>query len=203
MIYLVITACLKPKVGIDDEEHRKRTYIESITNTLKVLPEGIKPIIVENNGPRPTFLDDFGVDVLYTDNNAHNFPSKAGNELADVKAVIEHLRIKDDDMVIKLTGRYKVLSSTFFRHVMDDREGHDAFVKFFNVCTKMHTPGTDCVLGLVAMRAKYYKALQYMYTHNKSTESEFAVYASSMKCKHVDDLDLLCCFAGDHSTLHV
>jgi hypothetical protein len=52
MIYLVITACLKPKVGIDDDEHRKRTYIESITNTLKVLPEGIKPIIVENNGPR-------------------------------------------------------------------------------------------------------------------------------------------------------
>ena len=204
MIYLIITTCLQPKFGIDDEEHLKRTYIESITHTLKVLPDGIKPIIVENNGQRPTFLDDFGVDVLYTDNNKFSFPSKAGNELLDIRSVIHRFGIKDDDMVIKLTGRYKVMSSKFFREVLDDREGHDAFMKFFNVCTKKYTPGTDCVLGLIAMHARHFNAFEYKYLRTISTESEIAMYvAKTCKCKEMDDLDLLCCFAGDHTMLHV
>ena len=204
MIYLIITTCLQPKFGIDDEEHRKRTYIESITHTLKVLPDGIKPIIVENNGQRPTFLDDFGVDVLYTDNNKFSFPSKAGNELLDIRSVIHRFGIKDDDMVIKLTGRYKVMSSKFFREVLDDREGHDAFMKFFNVCTKKYTPGTDCVLGLIAMHARHFNAFEYKYLRTISTESEMAMYvAKTCKCKEMDDLDLLCCFADDHTILRV
>jgi hypothetical protein len=204
MIYLIITTCLNPKAGINDAEHRERTYIDSISHTLKVLPDGIKPIIVENNGQRSTFLDDFGIDVLYTNNNQLTFPSKAGNELADIRAVIQRFGIRDEDMVIKITGRYKVMSPRFFKDVMDDREGHDAFIKFFNVCTKKHTPGTDCVLGLVAMTAKFYKMFEYKYPHNLSTESEFAAYVSSnCKYKEVHDLDLLCCFAGDHSILRV
>ena len=69
MIYLIITASINNKVGIIDEEQRKKDYIDTISNTLKYLTPSIKPIIVENNGKRKTFLDDFNIDVLYTNNN--------------------------------------------------------------------------------------------------------------------------------------
>ena len=139
MIYLIITSSIANKHGIRHTEHREKTYKEAITQTLRVLPAGIKPIIVENNGQRTTFLDDFGVDVLYTDNNDFRFRHKGVNELMDIKAVIRHFGIRDDDMVIKVTGRYKVMSPSFFRTIMDDQDGYDAFLKFFNVCTLKFT----------------------------------------------------------------
>ena len=79
MIYLIITACLNNNWGVKDFEHRKKTYIESITQMLNVLPRGIIPIIVENNGQRKTFLDDFGTNILYTNNNSIIFPHKSCN----------------------------------------------------------------------------------------------------------------------------
>lgn len=202
MIYLIITSSIANKHGIHDAVHRERTYREAITQTLSVLPEGIKPIIVENNGQRRTFLDDFGVDVFYTDNNDFRSRHKGVNELMDIKAVIRHFGIRDDDMVIKVTGRYKVMSPSFFRTIMDDQDGYDAFLKFFNVCTLKFMPREDCILGLLAMRAKLFNALEYR--RGISAEREVAEYVSSTcKYKEIQELDVLCCFADDHRTLHV
>ena len=197
--YLVITASLHTKYGIRDYEHRLRTYIDSIVHTLKVLPKDVIPIIVENNGPRSTPLDTLGCEVLYTDNNSLQFRHKGGNELADIKDVLRHYDIQDDDLVVKLTGRYKLLSDHFFKELTEE---HDAFVKYFNVCTKEFMPGQDCVLGLIALKAKHWKKFDYAYT--RSPEVEMAVYTTRQcQTKSLTDLDLLCCFADDHRTLHV
>ena len=69
----------------------------------------VKPIIVENNGLRETYLDELSCDVVYTTNNVSNFAHKGVNELLDIKEVINKYNIQDDDIVIKLTGRYKLL----------------------------------------------------------------------------------------------
>ena len=50
MIYLIITTSINNKIGSNDVEQRKKNYLESITQTLSILPPDIKPIIVENNG---------------------------------------------------------------------------------------------------------------------------------------------------------
>lgn len=204
MFYLIITTSINNNYGIRDAAHREETYKDSISQTLKVLPEGVKPIIVENNGQRPTFLDNFGVDVVYTDNNFKHFPNKGGNELADIKHVIRAYDMKDDDIVIKLTGRYKLLSDVFLQTVIDEQEFYDAFVKFFNVCTLEFMPGKDSVLGLYALRVKYLKNFEYTFNCRQSIESEFAEYTSSLdRCKECTTLDLECCFADDHRTLRV
>ena len=162
----------------------------------------IKTIVVENNGIENTYLDehlkDFNCDIVYTKNNSYNCTHKGNNELLDIKHIIQKYDIKDDDIVIKLTGRYKILTNSFFNLIMNNCDNYDAFVKFFNVCTKEFMFG-DCVLGLFAIKCKYLKDFNY---HNKTgPEWDFADYVrkniNEDKLIEIQNLDLECCFADD------
>ena len=194
MIYIIITTSIHNKVGVQNQNHRQNRYVESITALLKIIHgSNIKPIIVENNGHRNTFLDKFGCDVCYTDNNKTNYPHKGANELLDIKELIQQYSIQDNDTIIKLTGRYKLLNP-FFLQLIKKYEEYDAFVKFFNVCTKQYMVD-DCVLGLFAIKCKYLKNFNYSFL--KSPECEFADYVGKMKHIKVKQLYVECCFADD------
>lgn len=201
MIYLIITTCIKNvKQGSRDFESRKKRYFEAIPTVLKLVENdaSIKPIIVENNGARPTYLNDFGCDVVYTNNNAYSFPHKGVNEWMDIKYIIEKYNIQDNDTVIKLTGRYKLLSSSFIDTVKRHIDTYDAFVKFFNVCTLQYM-WDDCVLGLFAIKCNYIKSLTLRCI--RSGECEFAEHVRKNivadKIMEIKDLCMECCFAID------
>jgi hypothetical protein len=197
MIYLIITSSIESKYGIRDDEHRKRTYLECIQQALLVSNGTVKPIIVENNGARSTYLDGIGCDVVYTNNNVIDYGNKGVNELQDIKEVISIYNISDDDIVIKLTGRYFMMDTAFIQTVLS-HPNTDAFIKFFNVCTCEYVYD-DCVLGLYAIRCKYLK--QFEYECIKSPEVEFATYIRRVipdtNIMPIDVLNLRCCFAGD------
>jgi len=157
-------------------------------------------IIVENNGKRNTFLNDLECDVLYTENNKYDLSHKGGNELLDIKDVINTYNIDDNDTIIKLTGRYKLINLDFINLVINNCDKTDAFVKFFNVCTqKYHENKDDCVLGLFSLKCKYFKNFNYKY--KKSPECEFAIYIketiNNTKLQSVTNLTLECCFADN------
>jgi hypothetical protein len=198
MIYIIITTSINNKVGIQNNIHRQNRYIESINHLLQLInnDSNIKPIIVENNGFRQTYLDDLKCDICYTDNNKIHYNHKGENELLDIKEVINQYNIKDDDMIIKLTGRYKLLNLNFINLVKNNE--YDAFVKFFNVCTKEYL-FDDCVLGLIAVKCKYWKDFKYNFL--RSPECEIADYIrkniNKNKLLEVDQLHLECCFADD------
>lgn len=206
MIYLIITTCIVNKYGIVDNEHRKNRYIECISTLLNLISGDltIKPIIVENNGLQTSFLNYFGCDVFYTKNNYLNFPNKGVNELLDIKDVIKHYNIQDNDFIIKLTGRYKLLNLDFINTVKNNQDKFDAFIKFFNVCTlNYHTNKDDCVLGLYAIKCKYLN--NFSYDCKKSPECEFAMYINDNveKIMEIKDLNLECCFADNFRILNV
>jgi hypothetical protein len=87
MIYIIITTSILNKVDIQNHAHRQNRYIESIQQLLKLIKNDvdIKPIIVENNGLRQTYLNDLDCDIVYTDNNLIQLGNKGGNELLDIK----------------------------------------------------------------------------------------------------------------------
>ena len=180
------------------EDHRKNRYMECIQYLIDLLEEdsSVKLIVVENNGPRQTYLDNLKCDILYTNNNNYKFAHKGVNELSDIKDVIGHYHIKEDDMIIKLTGRYKMLDMRFIELVKDKSKEYDAFIKFFNVC-ELKYMYDDCVLGLFAMKCKYIKDFEYDCI--KSPECEVAEYARENihKLMEIDHLNLECCFADD------
>jgi len=195
MIYLIITTCLNNKYGLQDTDHREKLYIKSITKALEYCKgTSIKPIIVENNGKRETFLDQFSLqcDVVYTENNMVPTRNKAQNELLDIKEIIEKYTILDDDTVIKLTGRYTMFSNIFFQLVLYTK--FDAYLKFFNICL-LKNCNDDCLLGLYAIKAKYLKTFEYEF--KLSPEMEFARYVRENigSLKEVQKLMLLYCLA--------
>ena len=70
MIYIIITTSINNKAGVKDDIHRQHRYTECIKHVLGFIENDaeIKPIILENNGPRETYLNDLKCDVFYTDN---------------------------------------------------------------------------------------------------------------------------------------
>ena len=211
MIYLIITTSINNRHGAQQAvNERKERYLYAIRETLKVLPNEITPIIVENNGKRETYLDNFyhgigNVTVLYTENNKLPFKSKGVNELLDIKEVIEKCNIIDDDIIIKLTGRYRALSPKFFKDIIENETRYDAFVKFFGTCS-LKFEEYDCILGCYAMRAKYIKLYNHYSIDNyKSAEIALARYVrlSGIRLQEVKTLDIECCFAEDLRILDV
>lgn len=210
MIYIIVTASVNNKEGVRNAEHRKNTYISCIRQ-LSLFTQNnpnIKVIIVENGGHQTTYLDEFknnGHIVVYTNNNQYQCAHKGVNELLDIKQMLQIFNIQDDDIVVKLTGRYKLLNINFLNTVQENYNTHHAFVKFFNVCTKEFMRN-DCVLGLFAIRCKYLKKFNYQ-CNGKSPECEFADYVRNIipeeKIMEIRNLDLLCCFADDLRTLIV
>jgi hypothetical protein len=205
MIYLIITTSINNKDINSDFEHRKNRYIDSIKSVLKLIENDktIKPIIVENNGKRTTYLDEFNCDIKYTDHNKLKFKNKGVNELLDIKYLIKLYNIDDNDMIIKLTGRYKLLDLEFFDVIKNNCDKLEAFIKFFNVCTLQYLQN-DCVLGLFAIKCKYLK--QFFYTCIKSPECEFAEFVRENikeNVMEINNLNLECCFADDLRLLTV
>jgi len=80
----------------------------------------------------------------------------------------------------------------------------DAYIKFFNVCTKQFTYN-DSVLGLYAIKCKYLKLFNYNELNNKSPEIEFAEYVRSIIDKNnlieIENLNLEYCLYNDESNI--
>lgn len=195
MIYLIITTSICDKYcNVDNYESRKQLYVHSISTALNLIQGlNIKPIIVENNGFRQTYLDDLGCDVVYTNNNDTMYFHKGVTELLDICYCIDKYNICDDDYIIKLTGRYTPLSSHFFNTVIDNINRYDAFVKFMNICQNQYDY-KDCVLGFYSIKCKYLK--QFKYDGTLSAEVEFATFVRNNvekdKILEILDLQILC-----------
>ena len=140
---------------------------------------------------------------MFTENNKTKFPHKGGNELLDIKQVIQEYDIRDDDIIIKLTGRYRLLNNSFFDMVINNAHKYEAFIKFFNVHTEEFMYD-DCVLGLFAVKCKYLKKFQYNF--KRSAECEFAMFIRKNikgKIMEIDSLGLECLFARTSELLCV
>lgn len=210
MIYLVITASLLSRYGVPQtRSDREERYRYAITETLSHLPDtgDIRPVIVENNGPRPTLLDHFTwnhrgvqekVPVVYTTHNETQFQNKGVNELMDIQAAMKAMNAIPSDMIIKVTGRYRVRSPSFFETVCRHPE-KEAFVKWYNVHAQKEDPN-DCVLGCYALRALYLQLLfPCALNLYDSAEVGFAQYVrrslSSASILSMNELGVECVFA--------
>jgi hypothetical protein len=208
MIYLIITTSINNKYGFKQDNERKEQYIHAISETLKYVPSEIKIIIVENNGERTTYLDIFksnNVDIVYTNNNFTTYKSKGITEFNDIKEIIVKYDINDNDIIIKLTGRYFLKSDIFLKDIISNEKKYDAFIKFFDVCSLKYE-SNSCVLGCYAMRTLYLKLFNQININNySSAEEAFARYVKicGANVKEIENIDLQCIFADDFRRISV
>ena len=190
---------------------REAEYRTALTESLRWIPSDFQVIIVENNGPRVTWLNelyhhDQPVRVIYTNNNRIRYKSKGTNELLDIQMALLTAAIPIDTMVIKLTGRYHPINTSFFDAVLASQEESqpaDALVKFYHV--RRGTPERyDCVLGMVALRCHYWMLwMPYTIDTYPSAEVAFARYVRfcGAKIKEMEHLGLRCIFFDDQQVV--
>jgi hypothetical protein len=212
MIYLIITVSLQNKHLSHPNyyEDRMTRYQYAIESSLGWVTEDIQPIIVENNGQKGTMLENVTwkgnpVPVIYTSNNLGKWRNKGVNELLDLQEVIQRIGIKGTDIVIKLTGRYRLLSGQFLEYVRQTQTASDLWMKFYNVST-MKEDDNDCVLGLYAVRAQYIEWMSYLWLNLfDSPEKGVAKYMrqSVPRICPMARLDLECLFSENGRILEV
>jgi hypothetical protein len=220
MIYFVLTTSVVNKyltanltTAERGDEIRRNRYLTSITKNLQILQNypDVKIVIVENNGNSNTYLnifnEKFNIPILYTSFNKHNFYHKGFAELYDIKAVIKQFDIKDDDMIIKMTGRYHLMTDYLIKKIIDEQNNYDAFFKFYNVCIRNYLEN-DCVLGAFGLRAKYLNEFEYK-VMNASPEVQIATYVKTksksgeLRLCEMEDLLVKCIFAENSENMIV
>jgi hypothetical protein len=168
MIYFLVTCSLidkhpTPWIIKVPEEYRIQEYaqgIEAILNISRHI-QGSKVILIENNGPRKTFLDLYkGCQVFYTNNNMIKTKNKGIKELKDIKDCIEHYGIKDDDFVVKLSGRYLIMDNSPFIQRLHNILNIDCILRYGSFNKPSDTRVKDCITGLIGMRARYVKNIE-------------------------------------------
>ena len=155
MLYFILTACI-----FDDSPAREREYMTAYTSLYTCLHLNdieAKIIIVENNG-RPTYLDDLGCDVLYTENNRLPTTNKGKKELQDIKDCIEAYSIPDEAFIVKLTGRYIIDKKSPFMEAVKAHPNADCIIKFASYADPfVYSPD---ISGLLGMRCRYMKQIE-------------------------------------------
>jgi hypothetical protein len=178
-------------------ETRKEQYTRGIMSVFAAT-EGlnVKVILVENNGKRSTFLDDFcdgeRCQILYTDNNTLS-THYGVKELYDVNACIQHFGISDEDYVVKMTGRY-FLNDTICPFVKElgnlTQTRYETILKYgWWECPSL-TKVEDCILGLICIKAKYIKQIDTSYKVDH-LEHRWARVTLAIPDEHVKAMDTL------------
>jgi hypothetical protein len=163
-IHFIVTTSLIT----DNYESRKEEYMRGINSLFNSLNNysssaNCSVIIVENNGRRNTFLNELypQAKIFYTSNNKLSV-NKGIKELRDIYDTIVHYEIPDEDMIVKLTGRYIInKNSCFIRELMSSTTKYDCMVKLGSIIDYRNKVSLldkfDCYTGLFALRSKYLK----------------------------------------------
>ncbi|MBS1986306.1 hypothetical protein JST99_00025 [Candidatus Dependentiae bacterium] len=144
-IRIVCTAAL---LGLQ-ADLRQQEYIHSVNIIQKL---GYEPYIIEACTIQgPTFLDKYSNHVFYATVNNPTLKNKGVNEGKTLLQGLQSFNFHEEDMVIKLTGRYYFCSDYIIRTI----EKHPHVDAFFVLAEE----GTQVFTGCFAMRYKHLLAM--------------------------------------------
>jgi len=98
----------------------------------------------------PTFLDDYSTNVFYSTANAPHYRNKGISEALTLLEGFYHFGFHPDDIIIKMTGRYLMVSDYLLR-IVENHPEYDAIVKVDSI-GQVHTLA-------FAMRCKYFQEM--------------------------------------------
>jgi hypothetical protein len=152
-IRVVCTAALIPM----RYEKRKNQYIRSLQALVSY---GYNPYVVESCAAGPTFLDEYSNNVCYTLSNDARLKNKGVNESVSLLKALEEWNFNDEDIILKLTGRYFLQSDKLLR-VLEELDDVAAVAKF----GKFNYPYV--LTGCFAMRCDLMKQMYASFDYQK------------------------------------
>ena len=191
-IYVVITTSLIEC----DFNKRKDLYIKGITQIIQLFKDipNINIVIVENTSKTSSFLDSFGIPVLYTDTNKIVTNNKGIKEIKDVLKCIKHFNMLDDDFLIKITGRYFVHDDSKFVNIIKNFnvKPYDAILRYgYYTLSEIYMKKCYiCVTGLIGMKVSYVKMIEIP-DETTDLERKWAEIANTINYENLCILDTL------------
>jgi hypothetical protein len=181
-IHFIFTASIGGSKTTPLDSHEEERYVECIRDTIDKLSEfPVDFYVVENNGKRPTLLDTIErANILYTDTNQNDWLT-GNKEFFDIQTVCRTYGFEDEDIVVKLTGRYLIADSSLIEKILDYKDLADVFMKFYDAsCDRLKRDKwkyNDCVLGLYGIRYSVLKEFKLeLLNQPLSPEIIFASY---------------------------
>ena len=169
--FVLLTVCLTEE---NNKQLQKEQYMRGITSVVEKCKnlQHCRVCIVENNSsalnttennnnnnvPHRTFLDDFGVPVLYTKNNL--VTPDVDKEYADVRDSLLYWNVHDDDFVVKMAGRYYLhpVLCPFFDHISSPTCPYDSIMRYEGSSpTPTSKKGDRVTTGLIGLACKHVK----------------------------------------------
>jgi len=160
--YFIVNACiLDSEPSIRDEQYKNG--ISKLIELTKEM-ENIQIIIVENNGGKQKYLEDYNNAIcttFYTNNNRHIETGNIGiKELIDVLNCIRRFDIGDDDFIVKMNGRYVLNDeSEFIAALKNMGEETHCIIKYGSYDAPLTYRTGECISAIIGMRGKYAKQI--------------------------------------------
>jgi hypothetical protein len=178
-------------------EARKVEYLRSLS-TLKEY--GFDPWIVEATHIHHSFYEAYSKRVFYPHRNIYR-NNIGANEIHSIRACFPHFHFADDDVVIKLTGRYWLFRPTLFKTILENPD-YDVYLK------KWFGNGSFEFTGCFAMKWKHFKRMmqeantQLMSIKSIAEEEILAQYVieNQLKALLLDNFDILAHINGIEET---
>ena len=166
-------------------EIRKEEYLKSYTTLIK---NGFTPWIIESTNIDHSFYDELTSHICYPQKNNPTVRNIGVNEVMALKTSIPFLPFNDDDIVIKLTGRYLLYEQTFIDTIREN-PNNDAYAKWVD---------DQVFTGCIALKWKYFKNflqtvnLAKMEKEMINLEKELAhfIIEKNLKCFIIDHLHI-------------
>lgn len=136
----------------NDYDKRKEEYLASIEAMRSY---GYEPWIIEATNINSSFYDQLTDQIFYPQKNDSSLRNKGVNETMCMRGTLEHLPFQDEDIVVKLTGRYLLYKRDFLTLIENSESEYDAYVSYGK-----HFVGSDHIFtGCFAMRWKYFRKI--------------------------------------------
>lgn len=122
MIHLIVTAANISQ----NYESRRELYISSFEKALKYDYLFDTYTILECTSSYEEYLTPYNV---YYSTIPNQYPEKGLNEMQHLKGYLEQSSFNDNDIIIKLTGRYLLADNSFFNKVKLLKDDYDSIFK--------------------------------------------------------------------------
>jgi len=144
-IRLVLSAALNENYYEFRKQQYQQTFgiLSSFGYTNPYVVEAVKK-------QGPTFLDDYTNNAFYASTNILGLKNYGINEARTMLEGLQYFNFNDEDMIIKMTGRYQPINDTFFK-IIEQNPHIDVFIK-------VNKEGYIFTLAF-AMRCKYMKEM--------------------------------------------
>lgn len=147
-IKILYTSALLP----NKFEERKNEYIKSL-HILETYGFKDQTYVVESMGFSPiVFFEKYCAHVLYANINDGSYINRYVNEAVAMLLALDFYNFDDDDMIVKLTGRYFFNTDKFLRTIED----HPEMDGFASYCVNSER---GVQTGCFAMRCKEFKQM--------------------------------------------